>query len=536
MKQELTRSFAVLKTSPTPAYFLSYQLTDNRAISVTSSFGALTSNSDYTTRLLDIDLRVGDYKLDSTHSLRREPNISFSGETQSLVPIEDDPEALAVALWIETDRHYRYALQRFDAVRTERQLKATSGSETLDEAGADFSKAPAEQYSETIAPFSFDQKKWEEKVRKYGQIFHDNPDFQSATITAQGEIETRRYVNSEGSEIRMSMPLYHLTIAASIRANDGEILPLHRDFMSFEPDGLPSDEVVFKAVKEVHDELLALQRAPVAEPYTGPAILSGRASAVFFHEIFGHRIEGDRLKDESDAQTFKNKIHESVLPDFISVYSDPTMRKLRGTDLVGYYPFDDEGVRAHRVVVVNHGVFQNFLLSRSPLTGFPESNAHGRRQQGHHVVARQSNLIVEASHVVSHAELKKMLLARIKKSGSRYGLLIEDISGGFTFTDRSSPNAFKVIPTVVYQVYADGHEQLVRGLDMIGTPLIAFSKIAAADDSPGIFNGVCGAESGYVPVSASAPGLLVDQIEIQRKPKPNNVKPILAAPQTGAVR
>jgi hypothetical protein len=137
---------------------------------------------------------------------------------------------------------------------------------------------------------------------------------------------------------------------------------------------------------------------------------------------------------------------------------------------------------------------------------------------------------VEASQTVPRAELKKLLIERIKKAKKPYGLFFDDITGGFTFTSRAVPNSFSVMPTVVYRVYPDGREELVRGLDLIGTPLIAFSKISAADDQTGVFDGVCGAESGSVPVSAVAPGLLLDQIEVQRKEKSQKPKPILPDP------
>ncbi len=519
MKKEINRSFDALKKQPVPPYFISYQLTDNRAINVQSSFGALTQSTDQRTRLLDIDLRVGDYKLDSTHGGR--PGTAAAGA----VPLEDGPDALSVSLWLETDRQFKEALQLFEAVKTNQDIKLAR-----EDKSPDFSAEPAEKYLEPIAQFSFDRALWEEKVRKYGRAFRGHPEILSASVSAIGEIETRRYVSTDGSEIRMSLPLYRLMLSASVRAADGEVMGLNRLFMSFHADGLPTDDEVLRTANQMVEMLLALEKAPVAEPYTGPAILTGRASAVFFHEIFGHRIEGARLKDEDDAQTFKKKINQSVLPDFLSVYSDPTLMSLRGTDLVGYYPYDDEGVKAHRVTVVDKGIFKTFLMSRSPVDGFDQSNGHGRRQQGYAVAARQANLLVESAKTVSRAELKKMLIESVKAANKPYGLLFDDIEGGFTFTSRNLPNSFSVMPTVVYRVYPDGREELVRGLNLIGTPLIAFSKIVAADNEPQVFNGICGAESGWVPVSAVAPGLLLAQIEVQRKEKSQERPPILPDP------
>jgi predicted Zn-dependent protease len=277
-------------------------------------------------------------------------------------------------------------------------------------------------------------------------------------------------------------------------------------------------------------DLAALRKAPIVDPYTGPAILTGRATAVFFHEVFGHRIEGHRQKNENEGQTFKKMVDQPVLPDFLSVVFDPTQRHYAGTDLAGSYDFDDEGVKARRVSVVSDGVMHNFLMSRTPIDGFPSSNGHGRAQPGFNPVARQSNLLVLNSKPVSRQRLRALLIEEINKQGKPFGLLFDDIAGGFTITGRTIPNAFNVLPLVVYRVYPDGREELVRGVDLIGTPLTVFSKILAAGDQAAVFNGICGAESGGVPVSASAPDILVSQIEVQKKSKSQERAPILPAP------
>ena len=527
MQQELTRSLQNFKKTPTPPYFLSYQLTDNHAIEISASYGALTGSSDSTTRLLDTDLRVGDYTLDSSHPIRDADPFGDIGDQleRQKIPLEDDPDALRVALWRETERKYRSAVQRLQKVKANVQVKV----EAEDRSG-DFTREAPENYSESVAPFSFDKQTWERKMRTITAPFVQHQEIIENSAEVIAEIETRRYVNSEGSQIRISSPFYRVIISATAKAADGMELPLHQTYMSFRPEGLPDDAAMLKDVNQMIKTLLALVKAPLAEPYTGPAILSGRSSAVFFHEIFGHRIEGQRQKNEDEAQTFKKKVNQSVLPDFLSVYSDPTLKILNKTELVGYYPYDDEGVKARRVTVVDKGVLKNFLMSRAPIEGFDRSNGHGRRQQGYKVAARQSNLVVESAKHVSRDELKKLLIEQIKSANKPYGLLFDDIEGGFTFTQRVLPNAFNVRPTVVYRIYPDGREELVRGVDLIGTPLIAFSKIVATDDQVAVFNGVCGAESGWVPVSASSPGLLVSQIEVQRKEKSQERAPILPPP------
>jgi predicted Zn-dependent protease len=293
---------------------------------------------------------------------------------------------------------------------------------------------------------------------------------------------------------------------------------------------MPDDAKVLAVVEQMIRDLEALRNAPVVDPFAGPAILSGRASGVFFHEVFGHRIEGHRQKVADEGQTFRKKINENVLPEDFSVYFDPTQTRLGSTDLVGTFEYDDQGVKARRVVAVDRGVFKSFLMSRSPIEGFLRSNGHGRGQPGFAPVARQSILIVDVANPVSTAELKKMLVDEVKRQNKPFGLWFDDIQGGFTLTGRTIPNAFNVLPVMVYRLYPDGREELVRGVDLIGTPLAAFSKLVAGDNQLKVFNGICGAESGGVPVSAVSPSVLVSQIEVQKKEKSQERLPILEAP------
>jgi predicted Zn-dependent protease len=342
---------------------------------------------------------------------------------------------------------------------------------------------------------------------------------------------TRRLVTSEGTRIRTAQTRYRITLSAATKAEDGMDLNQSVDFNAATPDGLPGEKELAEAFRGIIDQVLALREAPLAEPYIGPAILRNRAAGVFFHEIFGHRIEGHRQKDVTEGQTFTKKIGKSVLPDFISVYDDPTIPVLAGTDLRGHYLYDDEGVQASRVRLVNSGVLETFLLSRSPVEGFPHSNGHGRRQAGYAVAARQGNLIVEAKTQVPFERLRELLIEECKRQGKPYGLLFEDISGGFTMTGRRGPQSFKVLPIVVYRIYADGREdELIRGADVVGTPLTCFEEITHAGDDLAVFNGSCGAESGWVPVAAVSPSLLVSTIEIEKRARNQSRPPILDPP------
>ena len=527
MKAELTRSEEQFKKQKTPPYFLSYEVVESESAGATGSFGALVSSSVPTRRrALGIDLRVGSYQLDNTHPIRG-AGMNFGDNVSSMpMPVEDDPEALRALLWYYTDQKFKRAIEQLISVKTNVKVKA----DETDHAG-DFSPAKGETYSDPAAPpLQFDRKLWEDKVRKYTAPFQRYGNIYSATASFTATRETRWFVSSDGAAIQTAETRYRLMISAFAKAEDGMELPRYESFYSWTPDGLPDDDTVLKTVQKMAKDLMALKLAPLMEPYTGPAILSPRATGVFFHEIFGHRIEGQRSKRENEGQTFRDKVGQKVLPEFISVYADPTLQKLGNTQLAGYYKFDNEGVKARRVTVVENGILKNFLMSRLPIDGFPESNGHGRRGVGYNVAGRQSNLLVVASKTVTPGDLKKMLIDEAKKAGLPYGLYFEDIAGGFTSTGRGNPNAFEVIPLMVYRIYLDGHEELVRGVDLIGTPLSSFNKILAADNQSAAFNGTCGAESGPVPVSAGGPGLLVSQVEVQKKPKSPERSPILAPP------
>jgi predicted Zn-dependent protease len=269
----------------------------------------------------------------------------------------------------------------------------------------------------------------------------------------------------------------------------------------------------------------------VTEPFDGPAILSGRASAVFFHEVLGHRLEGQRQRGDDEGQTFTKLLDKPIMPTFMSVYDDPTLKNFDGTALSGHYVFDDEGQPARRVDLVKDGVLETFLMSRMPIKSFQTSNGHGRAESGHMPTGRQGNLIVSSSKSVSDAELREMLKAEAKKQGKPYGLYFEDISSGFAVTTRRSPQAFSVVPLVVYRVYVDGRpDELVRGVSIVGTPQTALKSILATGDKPDVFNGICGAESGSIPVSAVAPAMLMSKIETQRQAQGTARPPIVPPP------
>ncbi len=526
MKAELDRSMELLGEQEVPPYFLSYEISESRAVSVAAAFGALTSSDERHDRVLDIDLRVGDYSLDNTRPIRDSfSSFSFRSFDRTPTPLDDDPDAIRSVLWAETDKQYKRALEQLTQVKTNVQVKVET-----DDQSDDFSRETPSRAVDEPRPVVYDRDEWEDKVRRYSAPFADHGEFLQGSASLAAGTDTRWFVNSEGSEIQTSETRYRLFVSAMTKADDGMELPLYKSYSSFTPEGLPDDEAVERDIRKMIEILLALREAPLVEPYTGPAILSGEASGVFFHEVLGHRLEGHRLKEVDDGHTFREQLNQKVLPETFSVHFDPTVRTYGPSDLVGSYRYDNQGIQAQRVTAIDKGILKSFLMSRSPIEGFPNSNGHGRKQAGLQPVARQSNLIVEVADPLTPEELKARFVQAIEAADKPFGLRIEEIQGGFTTMGRFFPNSFNVTPLLVYRVYADGREELVRGVDLIGTPLTAFSRVVAADDQVGVFNGFCGAESGSVPVSAAAPSILVSQIEVQKKEKSQDRPPILPAP------
>lgn len=525
--QELDRNFVILKAKGDPApYFLQYGIVEQESQTYGANLGVLHLATKGHNRILDITVRVGSHKLDNYRATQGE-RPQFSSPVT--LPIEDKPDEIRRRLWLDTDSTWRRAAQRFINLKTSTQVNVAA-SDTSD----DFSQEEPSVFATAPPPLKSGEQKWEDRARKWSAIFGKYHGILAGGVGIQFSRETKYLVNSDGTRLQHGRGFSRITFTARGKTEDGMDLATTGSFEAETADGLPDDAKVTAEVERVASDLVALLKAPVVEPFVGPAILSGRAAAVFFHEIFGHRIEGHRQKDDAEGQTFTKKVNSAVLPEFLSVIFDPTRKQAAGTDLNGTYHYDDEGVKARPVTVVDKGILKTFLLSRSPIQNFPNSNGHGRRQPGREVVSRQSNLIVESDRRVPETKLREMLIEEIKKQNKPYGFYFDQVTGGYTTTGRRGLQAYTVMPLIVYRVYADGRpDELVRGVDIVGTPLSSFSRILATGDTQQVFNGYCGAESGSVPVAAVSPALLVSEIEIQKKDKGRDRPPILEAPSEG---
>ncbi|MFA5162558.1 MAG: metallopeptidase TldD-related protein [Elusimicrobiales bacterium] len=534
MSKELDRSLSAYgKAEDAPLYFLSYQMTDDRRWSLSAELGGINQDDMSHERYLDIDARVGSPELDNTHQVKGAAAMSGDHGDEGrhfLAPLEDDETALRASLWRQTEEEFKKAQEKYTKVKTNHAVTADE-----EDGSPDFSQEKPEKSFREVEFPKLDRPQWRARLERLSREMRRYPFIYSTDVNFSVSAQNRYYVNSEGSRIASGNVYITLGYRLGSRTDDGMELERYKSYEGLSEQDFPSEARVIADIAASAAELKALLDAPVAEPYSGPAILRNRAAAVFFHEIFGHRVEGQRQKDEFSGKTFADKVGGEIVSPLISVADDPTLKRFNGLALRGWYDYDDEGVRARRVEIAENGVLRAFLMSRSPINGFPQSNGHGRREPGYDAVARMGNTIVSAKAAVPYPRLREMLIEEIKRRGKPYGLVFEDIAGGNTNTSVFGAQAFTVIPKLVYRVYADGSpDEAVRGVDLIGTPLTVFTKITAAADDPAVFNGSCGAESGWVPVSAVSPSLLVSEMEVQKVVKMHERPPLIPPPSAEA--
>lgn len=526
MTAELDRAMTSLskaaQPNQQPPYYIGYDAHDLTRLNILAQQGAIVSSDESHQRTADITVRVGDWKVDNTHGTHR-----TSALHSIELPLTENRLAIARTLWWGTNACYGNALQSYLKVKSELAVQAKE-----EDNSPDFSRQDAVHAQLPLIPTpTLDRKAWEQRIRALSAIFRAHPQIITNMVVLTVSSVNNYFVSSEGSRLVYPHQLIRIVVVASTRAENGMDISLARTFESRTDHDLPSQTELERQIQLLAGQLDALRTAPVAEPYNGPALLSGRASAVFFHEVLGHRLEGQRQRGTQEGQTFTKDVGKPILPAFISVADDPTIAVFDGTYLSGYYTYDEEGQPAQRVELVQKGILQQFLMSRMPIANFDSSNGHGRAQIGRMPTGRQGTLIVTSTNITPEKKLRKLLIDEIKKQNKPYGLYFEDIASGYTLTQRVTPQAFQVIPQLVYRVYADGRpDELVRGVQIVGTPQTALTQILATGDKQGVFNGECGAESGSVPVSAIAPAMLFGEIETQKAPQGKARPPILPSP------
>lgn len=531
LQSEMDRSVSRLRLDDfEPPYFISYRLTDVRSTNLRASYGALTSSGGDRYRALAVSVRVGDYVDDNTSDddgFYFDPRDSDAYTySRRYAPIDNDTAALRQELWLLTDFRYKTALETFIGERGRRVQKVDKPDRP-----ADFSPGPIVEKLEAVDTLALNRKRWEGIVRAVSARFRSQPLIHASDVDFMATAQVRYLLTSEGTRLRTNLHNYSAAISVETRAEDGMPISLETVWKSHQSAGMPDSVSMARAADSLATLLLQLREAPVMEPYTGPALIRRGASGVFFHEALGHRLEGHRTRRESEGHTFKHKMNQRIIPAFLDVFDDPTQKNAAGTELYGHYEFDDEGIVAQRTPLVEQGVLTGFLMCRTPIKDIPASNGHGRSDMWNDPVSRMGSLFVTTREPVSYPQLRERMLEKCREAGKEYGLIFEDIAAGETNTSSYGVQTLRVRPRVVKKVFvADGREELVRGVELIGTPLAVLESIQAAGDDPGVFNGVCGAESGWVPVSAIAPSVLIGEVEVQRMDRNLKRGPILPPP------
>ena len=530
MAEELGRAHKSLQLRGHEApYFISYAVRGVDTQEVAAKYGAVFLDRRRRDKRLQVDVRVGSYQLDNTGS---QELFEFDGADSGYsagreAPLDDDPSALRNALWLLTDETYKKSLSAF-LKKKGKQVYRPDEPDTP----PSFSREEPKVAVDPPLVCPFDRAAWERELRAQTQRLAEHPELFDSQMRVSVDHEEREFASTEGTRLVTERAIYALHVQAWARAPDGMLLENSRDFYGAREAELPRASELSARIDAMVEELLALQKAPVLDPYTGPALLEPEAAGVLFHEAVGHRLEGERQNDDKDGHTFKGQVGKPILPLFLSIIDDPTLRAAGPVSLNGYYRFDDQGVPGQRVTLVDKGVLKSFLMSRAPVQGVPPlSNGHGRSAPGRDPVARMSNLVIESSKSMPWPELKEALIAEAKRQEKPFGLIIRDVTGGNTDTSGYAYQAFKGQPRLVYKVDATtGAETLVRGVEIVGTPLLSINKIIATGEERRVFNGYCGAESGYVPVSTYAPTVLVGEIELQRTRKDTGRTPVLPSP------
>jgi TldD protein len=497
MQQELAREkeLLVLPGMQRP-YFMEYRLEDLQSYEALANYGALTREEQSHQRVVRVTVRIGDYATDSS-SARGDGSLQ-------LAPDDNDADALKFALWTATDEAYKNALRAYATKQA--TLKHFQTPPTAD----DFTPAKAVTSIEPLAKMDLDRTEWKRRLIEASGLYATAPevksfasDVQYSTANLRSLVINRYTVNTDGAVLRRGYSGYSADVSIGGQAADGMQLGRENGSTSATAAGL---EGWPKFRQRAIDDLKSyndLRHAPVvdAEDYHGPVLFSGDAAADVINRLFVPNIEADRPEIGTTARTqgaFQSSYHSRVLPEFISVVDDPSLRTFEGQTLLGSFAVDDEGVPAQEVTIVDKGKLENYLVGREPVKDFPTSNGHGRAAPGQAPHSQAGVIIVKSSAPVPAAELQKKLLAMAKEQG-RDVYEVETLGG-------------ELAPRMLYRVSADGKRTLVRGavFDELDQRSLR-SEIMAAGDDPYINQTIA-----PVPETTIVPSLLFSDIAVKR--------------------
>ncbi|MGE0172349.1 MAG: TldD/PmbA family protein [Oligoflexales bacterium] len=528
LREELSRSLKSLKVPGHPRpYFLSYLIRDQKTLDLWARYGSLCQNQNDQKRMCYADVRVGGYRYDHVANGGLSDNANEEGEGFELpdMPLEDNPDALKFCLWRLTDARYRDAVKKYHEKRS-RDISYLDESKEL----ASFSKMSKSVEVGKIKPAALHGEAMQEYIKAASLVFRDYPEIKNSYVEYSATHTTKVFSSTEGVERVWQESVYGLTAYMwlhSKQCNHDMTIAVHTPNFS----QLPSLPVFKKSIESKLKLLHSLEKSDRMTSYAGPVLLAPQPAGLFLHEAIGHRLEGSRLLSNSEGKTFKDKVGTQIMHPAISIYDDPTIKSYNGTDLVGTFPFDDEGTEAQRVCLVKEGYLTDFLNTRAPCRSAKyQMNGHARNQTVERPISRMANLIVESKGKLNFEQMKKRLIEEVVKRKLPYGVILYDVEGGETGTESYNFQAFLGEIMVATKIYPNGKEQMVWGVDFVGTPLATLSQISEVGGDYVVDNSFCGAESGTIPVSTVSPPILINNLELQAKQSHNVTQYVLPLP------
>ncbi|MEM9187791.1 MAG: metallopeptidase TldD-related protein [Myxococcota bacterium] len=514
LKKEVLRAQERMRVKGHPRpYFVSQLLRSEELWITDAKYGALTADSHYKRRDSLADVRVGSYRYDQVQDGGLNDNSKQEESFEMAeMPIGGDEAGVQHALWRLTEARYREALDAY--------LRKKSFALTFQDENAALQSFQRTDGKESIAWRNLpevDHDHYRNFVRKASAELRRYPQLKNGSVKFTARHSVRIFVSSEGTLQVQSMPYYTLEVYLWYLSEKGVGSPLSKTFFVADPDELPTLAQVRKLIRGMHSQLQALTAAPTVRAFSGPVLLDPRPAGLLFHEALGHRLEGNRLLSPTEGHTFRDSRGQAILPEGLTLRDDPRLERFEGKSLTGHYAFDDEGVDAQNAELIVDGELRGFLTSRAPIGKGHKSNGHGRSRHHARAMSRMGVTIVDVEEGLSEAKLRDAFVAEIREQGVPYGIRIVQASGGETSTEAYDFQAFLGEIDIATRIFPDGREELIRGVDLVGTPLNAIRGIVAVGKDRAVDNSFCGAESGDLPVSTISPALLVDELELQNK-------------------
>jgi TldD protein len=502
---ELDRSKAQLKMDQVARpYYIEYRVNDVDEYQAEAAFGAIRQHERMRYRVLHVVVRIGDYKQDSYYN-------QGTGET-NVLPLDNDPIALRHLIWLATDEAYKAAGQAYtEKLAALEQFSADA--HPVD----DFAKEPVVTDVQPVVTLKVDDAAWKKTLEDVTGLYHQYPDVQSVSASARFAASNEYLVNSEGTVTRKGKNTYSMQLNSSAQAEDGMRLSRNPFWMVAKAEELPTHEALINDGKKMLDTVVALRQAPIVEEeYRGPVLFAPDAANDVVASLIGANVLGRKPQLGRPNRTigaFATSYKSRVLPTFLSVVDDPTLQEFEGKSLVGSYDVDDDGVKAQPVNLVNNGMLINYLVGREPIRDFPASNGHGRASVGTLPAPNLGVLLVKSSEAQSPEALKQRVMDMIKEQGKPYGYRVETLGPGNS-------------PRLLYRIYPDGHEELVRGAVFNELDVRAIrSDLIAVGNDPLVSN-----RTGGIPTTVISPSLLFGELTVKRADTSKDKLPDYPAP------